>query len=361
MKLIIYEDEGYKNFLPLAWTRPVYDLRCGIDTLAQKMLRQYPKAVAAYGCRYYLPGEKLMKFERGLFINGRVLAGSRLAREIPLKGKDEIFFSGEEIVAVRAVSKPFAEVKKRARTKRVNVQLVKYPWDLIVENSGQILADSRYHRNKKQGKAHKSAVFYNHKDIIIAAGAEVEAHAVLDARQGPIYIGPGTIVRAGALLKGPLSIGPGCRIGGEISASIIHGYSNKSHYGFLGHAYIGEWVNLGAGTTNSNLKNTYGNVKVEIDGKSIDSGLRFLGCFIADHAKTGIGTLITTGAAIGVGANIFGGGVTPKVVPCFSWGQKGRYELSKMLASAALIMERRSKKLDEQQKEMLAKIYQFTK
>lgn len=361
MKLIIYEDEGYQNLLPLTWARPAYDLRCGIDTLAQKIVRLYPKAEVAYGCRYYLPGEKLMKFERGLFINGRVLANSRLAREIPLKGKDEIFFSGDEIVAVRAVSKPFAEVKKKARTKRVNIQLIKYPWDLIVENSGQILADSRYHKNKQKGKVHKSSVLYNPKEVIVAPGAEVEANTVLDARQGPIYIGPGTIVRAGATLKGPLSVGPECRVGGEISCSIVHGYSNKAHYGFLGHAYVGEWVNLGAGTTNSNLKNTYGTVKVEINGKATDSGLRFLGCFIADHAKTGIGTLITTGAVIGVGANVFGGGIAPKTVRSFSWGEKERYDIDKMLAATKVMMERRDEELSEQQTETLRKVHQLTK
>ncbi|MEE8637749.1 MAG: putative sugar nucleotidyl transferase, partial [Candidatus Margulisiibacteriota bacterium] len=104
MNIIIYEDEGHKNFLPLTWTRPVYDLRCGINTLAEKVIRQYPKAKVDFSCRYYLPGQKVMKFEKGLFINGRILAHSRLAKEIPLKGKDEVFYSGDEIVAIRAVS-----------------------------------------------------------------------------------------------------------------------------------------------------------------------------------------------------------------------------------------------------------------
>jgi len=360
MNVIIYEDEGYKNFLPLTWTRPVYDLRCGINTLAEKIARLYPKAKIEYGCRYYLPGEKVMKFTRGLFINGRVLAHSRLAKDIPVKGKDEIFYSGDEIVAVRAVTRDFESVKKKAKIKRVNARVIKFPWDLLLESGGQILADKKRIKSKGKGKIHKSVVLYNPKEIIIAPGAEVEANAVIDARQGPVYIGPGTIVKAGANLRGPLSIGPDCRINGEVVASIFHGYSNKGHYGFIGHAYVGEWVNLGAGTTNSNLKNTYGTIKVELNGKTIDSGQRFFGGLIGDHAKLGIGSLITTGAVVGVAANYFGGGLTAKVVPSFSWGDKQEFEIKKMLASAKIMMGRRNEKMSAAEEKMLAKIHELT-
>ncbi len=359
MNIIIYEDEGYKNFLPLTYTRPVYDLRCGINTLAEKIIRHYPKAKIDFSCRYYLPGPKIMKFEKGLFINGRILPNSGLAAEIPVKGKDEVFFFGDEIVAIRAVSKSFDEVRKKAKAKRVSLKVLQYPWDLLAENGEQLRVDRKY-RKGGTGKIHKSVVLYNPKDVFVDAGAEVEAGAVLDARGGPIYIGKKTIVRPQSYLRGPLSIGPECRIGGEVTSSIIHGFSNKAHYGFLGHSYIGEWVNLGAGTTNSNLKNTYGTVKLIIGGKLIDSKERFFGCIIADHARTGIGTLITTGAVIGVGANIFGGGVTPKVVPCFRWGEKDIYKLKAFLENAGLVMERRGKKISQNKINLLKKIFGLT-
>lgn len=360
MNIIIYEDEGYKNFLPLTWTRPVYGLRCGINTLAEKIVRAYPKAKIEYGCRYYLPGEKVMKFTRGLFINGRVLANSRLAKEIPIKGKDEIFYSGDEIVAVRAVSRDFESVKKKAKIKRVNVGVLKFPWDLLLENGSQILIDRKKIKTKGKGKAHKSVVMYNPKEVIVAAGAEIEANAVIDARLGPVYIGKGTIVKAGANLRGPLSIGPDCRVNGEITASIFHGYSNKAHHGFLGHCYIGEWVNLGAGTTNSNLKNTYGTIKVELNGKTIDSGQRFFGCLIGDHAKLGIGSLITTGAVIGVAANHFGGGMTKRFTPSFRWGPDQEIELKKLLASAKIMMARRNVKMSSAEEKLLEKVHELT-
>jgi len=357
MNIIIYEDEGYKNFLPLTWTRPVYDLRCGINTLAEKIIRLYSNAKIDYSCRYYLPGKKLMKFEKGLFVNGRILAHPRLVKEIPLKGPDEVFVSGGEIVAIRAVSKNFDEVRRKAKARKVKVRVLKYPWELITENGEQIIEDRRYLRGKGKVTRDRSVVINNPKDVIIDAGVEIEANSVIDARHGPVYIGKGTIIRPLTYLKGPLSIGPMCRIGGEVGESIFHGYSNKQHYGFIGHSYIGEWVNLGAGTTNSDLKNNYSTVKVTMGGKQIDSGEKFVGGFIADHVKTGIGTLITTGAVIGVGANVFGGGVSPKAIPSFSWGPKAKYRLKEFLETTTIIMQRRGKTLNKQEAKMLETVY----
>ena len=235
-----------------------------------------------------------------------------------------------------------------------------YLWDLIVHLKEDLEEDLKKMGTGINGTVHPSAVIYNPENVLIEEGAEIEACAVLDARPGPIYIGKNTIVRPHSYLRGPLSIGPECRIGGEVSHSIFHGYSNKAHYGFIGHSYIGEWVNLGAGTTNSNLKNTYGTVKVIINGKEIDTGERFLGCFIGDHAKLGIGTLITTGAMIGLAANVFGGGPTPKFVPSFAWGDKERCDLKKAVKTAKRVMERRGKKIRRDEVALLEQIFKLT-
>lgn len=359
MNIIIYEDEGYRNFLPLTWLRPVYELKSGINTLAEKIVRQYPGVPVDFSCRYYLPGNKLMKLEKGLFINGRVLADSRLAKQVPLKGPDEIFLAGEEIVAIRAVSKNFEAVSKKAKIKKVDTRMIQYPWDLVNENGGQIGLDKKHLPAKRKYKIHKSVVVYNHRDVVIDEGAEIEANVVIDARSGPVYIGKDTIVRPQTYLKGPVSLGPMCRVGGEISATIFHGFSNKQHYGFIGNSYLGEWVNLGAGTTNSNLKNNYGNVKVVIEGKSVDTGCKYVGCFVGDHAKCGIGTLITTGGVIGVGANVFGGGVTPKVVPSFSWGLKEKYKWDEAIAACRIVMSRRQVKMPAAVSDLLKKVYKL--
>lgn len=234
---------------------------------------------------------------------------------------------------------------------------IEHLWDLIVNLKEDLEEDLRGIGARVKGEIHPSVVFYNKENILIEEGAEIEAGAVLDARLGPIFVGKGTIVRALASLRGPLSIGPGCRVGGEVVASIIHGNSNKGHYGFLGHSYVGEWVNLGAGTTNSNLKNNYGNVKVWVNGKEIDSGQRFLGCFIGDFVKTGIGTLINTGTVIGLGANVLGGQVTPKYIPNFQWSEKEKYRLADFIKAANAMMGRREIKLDQQLIEKIRKSY----
>ena len=250
------------------------------------------------------------------------------------------------------------ELRCGARTLKEHPQRkAKYLWDLIRSLKEDLEQDLKVMGNGIRGKVHASAVVYNEGAVLVEEGAEVEACAVLDARQGPIYIGKNTIIRPQSYLRGPLSIGPECRIGGEVTHSIFHGYSNKAHYGFIGHSYVGEWVNLGAGTTNSNLKNNYGTVKVWVNGKEVDSGEQFLGCFIGDHAKLGIDTMITTGAVIGVGANVFGGGVTPKFINNFAWGEKGKYKLKEFLETADAMMRRRKMKLSAEQKDNLKRIY----
>jgi len=271
------EDELNKNFLPLTWTRPVEELRCGA-----RALKDHPQRKA------------------------------------------------------------------------------KYLWDLISHLKEDLEEDFRILGSGVKGKVHPSAVLYQPENILIEEGAEVEALAVLDARGGPIYIGKSTIIRPHACLKGPLSIGPDCRIGGEVSHSIFHANSNKSHYGFIGHSYIGEWVNLGAGTTNSNLKNNYSTVKMRSGEKEIDSGEQFLGCAIGDHAKLGIGTLIPTGAVIGTCANIFGGGMIPKFVPAFSWGITEEFKFDKAIEMIRQVMQRRGKELSGEGKELLRQVFLAT-
>lgn len=264
-------------------------------------------------------------------------------------GNDELRKNCLPLTYLREVD----ELRCGARTVGEHKKNLKYPWDLIVSLKEDLEEDLKGRGTGDGGRVHPSVVFYNQENVLIEEGVEIEACAVLDARQGPIYIAKGTIVRPNSYLRGPLYIGPECRIGGEVTHSIFHGYSNKAHYGFIGHSYIGEWVNLGAGTTNSNLKNNYGTVKVTINGKEMDTGEQFMGCIIGDYAKTGIGTLITTGAVIGLGANVFGGGVTPKVVPNFAWGDNGKYRLEEFLQGVEKMMGRRGKKFTSKQKDRL--------
>jgi UDP-N-acetylglucosamine diphosphorylase/glucosamine-1-phosphate N-acetyltransferase len=179
---------------------------------------------------------------------------------------------------------------------------------------------------------------------------------------GPAFIGPDTHVLGGSL--GDVTIGPACRVRGEVSSTVLLGYVNKAHEGYLGHAYVGKWVNLGALTTNSDLKNNYGTVRIHTAEGSVDTGLIKVGCFLGDHVKTGIGTLLPTGCVVGLGSNLFGGLMSPTHVPPFSWGTGERleeYDIERFLDTAAQAMSRREMSLENGNRTLLQRAWERTR
>lgn len=404
----IFEDPQYTHLLPLTYTRPAYDLRCGILTLREKILRAYPKATPVLLCRPYLadvvrqqnPGILVNELHSTgtLFINGRLLADERLAQTIPLRGDDALYLSGNTVVALRVGSgrKPsvpheFSEAIDAERFGelpriQVEVPLIEFPWHLVNRNGEQITRDvhrllSKTRRNLR-GKIHAGVHLINKKEIFIANGAVVKPGVVLDAAGGPIYIdnnavimpnaviegpafiGAGTLIKGGATIYGNTSIGERCKVGGEVEASIIHSFSNKQHDGFLGHSYIGMWCNLGADTNTSDLKNNYGTVRVFINGKEVDSGSQFVGLTMGDHSKSGINTMFNTGTVVGVSANVFGAGFPPKFIPSFAWGgAEGleTYDLEKSLEVARRVMERRNVTMSGADEQLLRKVFDLTR
>jgi UDP-N-acetylglucosamine diphosphorylase/glucosamine-1-phosphate N-acetyltransferase len=413
-KLFIFEDDKFINFYPLTYNRPVYELLCGITKLKDKLIPLYPKAEVILLCRDYLAevlrlksSHKVNSFsvkkeDQLLFINGRILAENKLPQKINFSGKEKGFTFKSELVALSLRGEDFKkyedEVKtlykkdkirsiiKKIKTVEIKLKIINHLWDLIKLNPEEIEKDfKRLFRVRKKDlkKGVESSVkIYNQKDIYIGKNTHIDAFVVLDARKGPIYmdedvaiqshtriegpayIGAGSIL-LGAKIKEGTSIGPFCRIGGEVENSIFLGYSNKYHEGFLGHSYVGEWVNLGALTTNSDLKNNYGNIKVFLNGKNIDTGLIKVGSLIGDHVKTGIGTLLNTGINIGFGSNLFGGGmIKEKFIPSFYWGGVqgfSEYELGKMINTTEKVMKRRNKKLTSKEKKLFLKLFELTK
>jgi UDP-N-acetylglucosamine diphosphorylase/glucosamine-1-phosphate N-acetyltransferase len=229
---------------------------------------------------------------------------------------------------------------------------------------------------------HSGAILLGKKDIIIEEGAVIKPGTVLDAKNGPIYIGKnvevlsqstimgpacildGSLIRIGAQIYENTTIGPVCKIGGEIEGSIIHSYSNKQHSGYLGHSYLGSWVNLGAGTINSDLKNTYGEVKVQVGTEQINTGLSFVGLTMGDHSKSAIGTTFNTGTVVGVCCNIFGIGFPPKYIPSFSWCGEQKpfteYDIEKAIDVARLVMARRNVELIDVEADLFREIFHST-
>ncbi len=405
--LCIFEDRKVENFSPLTLTRPVYGLRCGIDTLGEKISKISRKDVNLL-CREYLgpvtsqknktlkvnnPGD--LKRKNVLFVNGRVLLFDK--EEIPLEGEEEMGIQGQDIVYARLnrdtlkklllssgekIEETLIQAKQLIKVKEVKANLLEYPWELIKFNGDAIRADFKIKgKSGIEGKVEEGVYLVNPSQIYIGKGTEVEAGVVLNAKEGPIYIGEKVRIRPPTIIDGPsyigggtvidgakvregCSIGPVCRIAGEIEESIFYAYSNKHHDGFIGHAYIGEWVNLGALTTNSDLKNTYGTIKVPIQGTLIDSKDIKVGSFIGDHTKTGIGILLDTGCVIGIACNIFGGGIIPKFVSSFSWGEEKKWvenRLDKVIEVAKLVMNRRGVTQTQADRDLLKKVYELTR
>lgn len=399
MNLCLFEDERFAQFYPLTLTRPVFDLRCGMTSLREKSARQFPAAQLYLFCREYLaeavreahPNARVNQLPQApsWFVNARFLFNTKLpevsSAELLLKHKGQTvaaFIKPEKLFGVDERLK-LPEQLAHVNEQEVEGQWLNYPWDLVNANAKAIARDFAFYKRGGQifGKVYPYATLLNEQNIFIAASAKVKPGAVLDAEDGPIYIDEGATIMANASLQGPLyvgknstikmgakiyegtTIGEVCKVGGEVEESIIHGYSNKQHEGFLGHAYLGEWVNLGADTNNSDLKNNYGSVKVQINGESIDSGSLFAGLFMGDHAKSGINTMFNTGTVVGVMSNVFGAGYPSKAIPSFAWGGVPSFEtyaLEKALAVARRVMARRKRELTAAQEKVLRHVFAMT-
>jgi UDP-N-acetylglucosamine diphosphorylase/glucosamine-1-phosphate N-acetyltransferase len=401
--IYLYEDEGYRNLLPLTWTRASYDLKCGINSLKGKVLREYEGNDLVLLTRDYLaevtaeenPDLKVNQYpsEGGLFLNGRVLARG-LSGQISVDGEDCVYKSGDEVVAVRVSGANFesltdsisdgilSAIPTDLPVKEVEATLVKYSWDLVHHNPDEITAEfEAFYTPGIDGKVYDGATLVNEARIRVAGGATIKPGAILDAEPGPIvidegatvmanayiegpcYIGPNTLVKVGAKIYEGTSVGEWCKVGGEVEESIFHSYSNKQHDGFLGHAYLGMWINIGADTNNSDLKNNYGNVKAWVDGKMIDSGSLFVGLTMGDHSKSGINTMFNTGTVVGFACNVYGTGFPDKFVPSFSWGgAEGlvEFRMDKMLETAERMMGRRKRDLTDAQEKMIKKVFELT-
>lgn len=401
LQLCVFEDEYCSQLHPLSLTRPVFDLRCGMTSLLEKIVRHYPGAGLHLFVRAYLaelvresrPQARINQAPSGpcLFVNGRYLFESWPAAE----GRPAIWRHAGKIVAMWLpdglavtnilASSPFAlpSTPANATEHEIAGRFIDYPWDLVNNNPKELARDFAEAGlgGEILGSICPGVTLLDEKNIHLAAGATIKPGVVLDAEEGPIFIDAGATIMANASLQGPLyvgknsiikmgakiyegtSIGPVCKIGGEVEETIVHGFSNKQHEGFLGHAYLGEWVNLGADTNNSDLKNNYSTVKVCINGAMVDSGSLFAGLFMGDHAKTGINTMFNTGTVVGVMSNVFGAGYPDKFIPSFTWGgveTSETYALNKALEVAKRVMARRKQALTPAQENVLRTVFEMT-
>lgn len=383
--LFLLDDAAARAFEPFALTRPVSELRAGALLVRERWAE-------ATGLRPvgFISAEHLADFDEpwgisaaaGTIPAGSVIANARCAISLaPAPAAEVLVCNGQVAAVTLARAMDAAELRDTPldalagpRARRVEVQgwWLEHVWDLIrflPEMLGPDVATlaKPAHRMKRD-----DVIRAGTHDVFIEPGADVEGHVYFDCTAGPVLVRRGAVVQAFTRIVGPCvigeesqvggdkvatcSIGNVCKVHGEVSTSIFLGHANKGHDGFLGHSYLGRWVNLGAGTITSNLKNTYGSVHFWTPGGERDSGLQFLGTFFGDHAKTGIGTSLNTGTLIGAGANVYGAAMPPKMVPPFAWGDRApyaTYRTDKFLDVAERMMARRHVELSARQRNLL--------
>lgn len=389
MKLIFFEDHHYKNFDPLSLSHPAYMLLYGTSKLYLKWTAALKRDDYSFLCRPYLSGilaletsKKVNTIPDGdlLFVNARYLPSDKTVWLVQEIKKGEALVCENDLVAFRigddrppglieVIENLFHEDTIEKLISYVNIEKIKaervgYLWEIVDGNGEMIAAEFSGFKSRSVSAGDKpiGVTIMEPESVSISHSAVVGSSVVIDATegpviiddnvsvepftfiQGPVYIGPNSRL-AGGRIRGGCSFGPMCRVGGEIEESIMLGYCNKYHEGFLGHSYLGEWVNLGAMTTNSDLKNNYAQIKVAVGGEVVDTGRIKVGSFIGDHTKTGIGSMLNTGICIGFCCNLYGSGLyADRRIESFSWGMPENlteYRLDKAIQTARVVMSRR--------------------
>ncbi len=386
MKTILFDTtENWQDFLPLTYTRPISQLRIGILTIAEKW-QKYLDLPVTYKTEDYLQVKYKYEPDRENYIvNSTVLPDDNLVDNIKQLGlgqalfKDGVFIAAH--VGIDDVEKAVLGQDVKLNQYNRELSAVTQLWHLFKLNGQELEKDFiLLTKGRKSQKLSKSNLVFEEERIFVEPGAVVEA-ATLNPHGGYIYIGAeaeimeGAIVRGslamcehsvlkvGAKIYGPTTLGPYSKVGGEVNNSIIIGYSNKAHDGFLGNSVLGEWCNIGADSNNSNLKNNYAQVKLwnYRQERFVPTGEQFCGLIMADHSKCGINTMFNTGTVVGVSCNIFGADFPRKFIPSFSWGGYhgfDEYRFDKAMDTARLVMARRHKELTTEEEQILKEVYQ---
>ena len=385
---ILFDDIHRNHLLPLTFTRPVSELRIGITTLKEKW-ESLLNGRCSYATVDYLAGKYPIKIQDdNLYINAAVIPDENVVKQIVDLTRDGLLMHQDRIVAFRSavqvdLSVQGFESKFNTTAYRGELIVIRHTWDLFVLND-RILQDDfrRITRQRKSDRLSNTNSVLGADQVFAEEGVKCE-YAIINATTGPVYLGRNTEIMEGSVIRGPFAlcdhatlklgtkiygattIGPWCKVGGEVHNSVFIGYSSKSHDGYLGDSVIGEWCNLGAGTNNSNLKNNYAIVRLwnYPDEHFIDTGLQFCGLIMGDHSKCAINTMFNTGTVVGVSANIYGSGFPRNFIPSFTWGGPGRsitYQPDKVFETARVAMARRGISLTDEDKTILLKVFDLT-
>ncbi|WP_158729365.1 MULTISPECIES: GlmU family protein [unclassified Flavobacterium] len=386
MNYILFDGPSRNALLPFTFTRPVADILIGIMTIRQKWELYLGSTTTTLTEEYLSEKYPMVELEVNVMINASYLPNAVLAEMVSNLESNQAIFKGDEVIA-------FYTTEEQEEVDFDTYEILEYtedcltvhnPWDIFAKNNAAIREDFEFLTEDRQSQPiPKSVNVIAPENIFIEEGAKLE-FVTLNASTGPIYIGKDAEIMEGSVIRGPFAlcdhakvklaakiygattIGPYCKVGGEINNSVLFGYSNKGHDGFLGNSVLGEWCNIGADSNNSNLKNNYEEVKLwsyETEG-FVKTGLQFCGLMMGDHSKCGINTMFNTGTVIGVSANVFGSGFPRNFVPSFSWGGAAgftTYITKKAFETARLVMSRRDMEFDEREVAILEHVFEETK
>ena len=379
---IVFIEPFRNQLLPFTYTKPVSELRCGILKMREKWEHIFPDATYSNQTEQYLQDTKWpLKIEtKNIFINASVFPNEKLVEKLQQLQPKQALFYEDELIAYSATEIDGFEQKIQLDQEPM---MIKNTWDIFALNHKAISQDFKTLTHGRKSEAIPEHVLaINPEQIFIEKGATL-INGTLNASEGPIYIGKDAEIMESVNIRGPFAlcehatlkmdakiytgttIGPYCKVGGEVSNSVIQGYSNKGHDGFLGNSVIGEWCNLGADTNTSNLKNNYASVKLwdYQKGGFKDTGLQFCGLMMGDHSKCGINTMFNTGTVVGVSANIYGAGFPRNFIPSFSWGGSSgfiTYKFNKATEVAKVVMKRRSIDFDDKDEQILQHVFDLT-
>jgi len=382
MNYILFDGPNRAALLPFTYTRPVADIRVGIMTIREKWELYLGVTTTTVTEDYLSDKYPMVEIEQNIMINASYIPNEALVNQIKNLKENQAIFDGDTMVAFYSLEDQEIDFNTFKTVKLKGTLLkVETTWDIFSKNGEAIEADFKLlTANRISAPIPEQTVAFNSEAIFIEDGAVLPL-CVLNATNGPIYIGKNTEIMEGSMVRGPFAlcegstlkmgtkiygpttVGPYSKVGGEVNNSVFFGYSNKGHDGFLGNSVIGEWCNLGAGTNNSNLKNNYAEVRLwsyETENFA-KTGLQFCGLMMGDHSKCGINTMFNTGTVVGVSANIFGSGFPRNFIPSFSWGGANgfsTYRTTKAFEVAVEVMKRRDFEFSTQESAILEHVFE---
>lgn len=383
MNYVLFDGPYRDPLLPLTYTKPVADLRTGIMTIREKWEKHLGFTTSTITEDYLSEKFPLVEFEQNIMINASALPNEILVEMIKGLGPNQAIYHKDELIAFFSHEDEEVVLEEFEQIQVEKISMIRNTWSLFELNEQEINSDFELlTEGRESAPIPEGTQSIRPERIFIEEGAQID-FAVLNARKGPIYIGAHSEIMEGSMIRGPFAmgehsvvkmgskiyegttLGPKCKVGGEVKNVILSGYCSKGHDGYLGNSVLGEWCNLGADSNNSNLKNTYAQIKIwdyETE-RFVNTGLQFCGLIMGDHSKCGINTMFNTGTVVGVSANIYGSNFPRNFIPSYSWGGAAgfkTYTMAKAHETMELVMNRKNEDYTEQDRKIMETVFELS-